>query len=796
MYNLGQQFIFDSNKAKAKDAAIYKGNTYRISILTERLIRIEYNKNGVFEDRPTELVLFRDFEVPNLTVKQDAKYLEITSKYFKLTYNKEADIKSVSNLKIYLESTNKIWHYTNPEVRNYGATMMSLDDDKNLKYNKGLYSTDGFASIDDSNSFVINPDGTLSKRDVEGIDIYVFLYRKDFGLCLKDYFRLTGIPPMLPRYAFGIWWSKNDTYSEESLNKLFLRFTKEQIPISVLLLDKDWHIRNVNEYKDLITGYTFNRQLFPNPVSFINMMHNRGVKVGLHVNPVQGIWPHEEMYSKIREYVQIEENKPIAYAPFNPKFIDIYLKLLIHPLEAMGIDFFWNDFYDKNNRLIHFLNSHYGFIDSGRMESKRSMFMARNPMVAAHRYGVLYSGNIKVSWNMLKMLPEYNSTSSNIGLSWWSHDVGGYYEGIEDGELYLRHVQLGCFSPIFRIHVDKGKYYKREPWKWDVQTYEIVKYYMQLRNKLVPYIYSEAYRYHKIGSPLIQPLYYKHPEIYDNPLYKNEYYFGTEFLVAPITSKKDLVMNRVVHKFYLPTGLWYDFKTGKKFPGDRSYVSFFKDEDYPVFVKSGGIIPLSKDISNDVKSPDFLEIHIFPGKSNTYNLYEDDGISNLYKQGYYLLTSIDYNYQENNYTVIVRAIEGKSGIVPATRNYRFRFRNTKKTDDLVANFDGTDLPTTSYEDENDFIVEVKNVSTIGQLTVNCRGKAIEIDAVRLINEDIDGIISDLAIETSLKDKISDILFSNIPIKKKRIQIRKLKRDKLDEKFIKMFIRLLEYIEQI
>jgi len=255
-------------------------------------------------------------------------------------------------------------------------------------------------------------------------------------------------------------------------------------------------------------------------------------------------------------------------------------------------------------------------------------------------------------------------------------------------------------------------------------------------------------------------------------------------------------MDRVIHKVYLPEGVWYDFKTGKKFPGGRSYVSFFKDEDYPVFAKSGSIIPMNTKVDNALALPEELEIHIFPGKNNTYNFYEDDGITNLYKSGFYLKTEIDYNYQANNYTLIIRTTEGKTGIVPDTRNYKIRFRNTKATDEVKVNYNGNELESNCYEDENDFIVEIKGVKTVGQLSINCKGKAIEIDSIRLINEDIDTIISDLEVETRLKDKIASILFSNLSIKKKRIQIRKLKKDKLDAKFIKMFLRLLEYVEQI
>jgi alpha-glucosidase (family GH31 glycosyl hydrolase) len=799
-----QQFVLDTSLGKAQEKAVIKGKFYRITILTDRLVSFEYNKNGHFEDRPTQLVWNRRFDVPAISVKEDDTYLEITTRYFSISYTKEKNYSGNKlipggNLRVTLLNTDteKIWYFNHPEVRNYGSSNVSFEEfDVKAKNAKGLYSTDGFVSIDDSKSFVIESNGTIVPRIEESIDVYLFAYRKDFGLCLKDYFDLTGKPPLLPRYALGNWWSKNYSYNEEDILKLFTKFNRQQIPISVLLMDKDWHVRDVENNKELTTGYTFNKDLIPSPVDFVKRMHALGVRVGLGVNPIQGIMPHEEAYAKAATYMEQPDNKPIPFNAYNMKWYEMYFTMFIHPLENIGIDFFWNDYYNKKDLNSLWLLNHYHFLDAGKNDAKRSMLLSRNSLTSGHRYGALYSGHTKVNWDVLKRLPSYNSASSNIGLSWWSHDIGGFHTGIEDGELYLRYVQLGTFSPIFRIHVDKGKYYKREPWRWDVQTFEIIKDYMQLRHRLIPYLYTEAYKYYKVGTPLIQPLYYKLPTIYDEPIYKNEYYLGSELVVSPLTDKKDPVMNRVVHKFYLPAGTWYDFKTGKKFPGDHSYVSFFRDEDYPVFAKSGSIIPLSNDMTNNTNSPVDMEIHIFPGRSNTYKLYEDDGVTNLYKQGFYLLTSIDYNYQTSNYTVIIRALEGKSGIVPKLRNYKIRFRNTKQTEEIVAYVNDAPVQTNSYVDENDFIVEVKNVPTIGQLAVNCKGKAIEIDAVRLINEDIDGIISDLPIETKLKEIIAGILFSDLPIKKKRIEIKKLRRHKLEEKFIKTFIRLLEYIEQI
>ena len=276
-----------------------------------------------------------------------------------------------------------------------------------------------------------------------------------------------------------------------------------------------------------------------------------------------------------------------------------------------------------------------------------------------------------------------------------------------------------------------------------------------------------------------------------------EYYLGSELFICPIINKKEQVMQRVIHKFYVPDGVWYDFVTGKKFPGGKSYVSFFKDDDYPVFARAGSIITLGEnDNINDTTPPKNMEIQIFPGRSNKYDLYEDDGVSNLYKNGYFLKSSIEYNYLPSNYTVIIRATEGKSGIVPEKRNYKIRFRNTKEANDVIVYFNNDPLDYQSYVENTDFIVEIKDVPTIGQLTLNCKGKNIEIDAVRLINEEIQSILYDLQIETEMKETIDQIIFSELPIKKKRIALRKLRKVGLERKFIRLFLKLLEYISEV
>lgn len=799
MYNLGEQFFIKQDNAKAREKCVYKGNKYRITILTERLIRLEYNENSKFVDAPTELVLNRNFEEPKFAAKEDANFIEIKTPYFTLFYSKEKPFKGTSisptsNLKVAVNNSDKVWYYNNPEVRNFKAPLNNLNVGKNkASFQKSLFSTDGFSTIDDSNSKIFLSTGEVKEREEKSIDTYLFVYLNDFQSCLKDYFALTGKPALIPRYALGNWWQKNEIYSDEQIKKLVRSFHHNEIPLSIFMLDKGWHKQNnLND-----TGFTFDNINFKQPTDIINYLHSKGIRLGLNINPINGISNTEEFYEQAKNYLTPNESGIIPFNVLDPKLIDVYIKLFIHPLDALGVDFYWLDYMDASKRQEMFLLKHYQFYDIMRDYKRRPMILGYNSGIAAHRYPVLYSGKTVVSWETLRAIPLHNAHSSNLGVCYWSHDIGGYEGGIEDNELYERFVQLGVFSPIMKFGSNMGRYYKREPWNWNIKTYMITKKYLQLRHKMIPYLYSEAYKYHMQGVPIIQPLYYKFPEMYDDPLFKNEYFFGGELFVSPILKQQDPVMSRTIHKFYMPEGTWFDTTTGKKYNGGKSYVQFFKDEDYPVFARHGAIIPMSfSKILNDTTPPEDMEIQIYPGRSNTYNLYEDDGLSDLYRKGFYLLSNIDYTHLPNDYKVTIRAIEGKSGIVPKTRNYRIRFKNTRLANEVSASYNGTQLPTEVYTDELDFIVNVNNVPSIGKFEVRIKGKDIAIDAVRLINDDIKNILGDLQINTELKFEIDKILFSDMSISKKRIGIRKLKNKKLERKFILLFIKLLEYIEQV
>ena len=798
MYNLGDKFINNNKRCwLSKPGSVFKGNNYRISLLTERLVRLEYDDGGIFNNYETATVKNRMFDVPEFNKQEDENYIFLETRYFVLKYRKNSLFRG-NNL-ICNGKNGKIWSFDDREIKNLRSCGISLDNVNNFNISdleKGLFSFDGYATIDDSAgpffdeySNVVIPE--FSKNHV---DVYLFMYGKDFGLCLNDFFKLTCNPPLIPRYALGNWWSRDIGYNENEVYELIEKFRRNNIPLSIFLLDNEWN-RGSSNYPEIKVGYTFNSDLFPNTRDFINRLHINDIKLGVKINPKYGFIPTEKYYDTTLGYKKSMENGIIPFNPNSMQDIDIFLKLYINPLKNEGVDLIWNDYdeYDKKN--LYLLN--YYLLKNNTDSENRNLVLSRNSTYDAHMFNVLYSGHLPMDWQTLSILPFYNLNSANMGISFWSHDISGSLDGIEDGELYTRSLQFGVFSPILRFNAIRGNYFKKEPWKWDVLTNNVCGNYLRLRHKLIPYIYSEAYRYHKNGTPLIKPFYYNNLTFYDDPNYVNQYYFGSEFMISPIIKPMDKVINRTIQRFYMPSGVWYDFTTGKRFMGDNKYLSFYPIEDYPIFVKRGSIIPMAANESlMSYKNPKTLEIHVFPGESNTYHLYEDDGESNRYIKGEYCITELDYNYRASNYTLIIRTIEGVTSVLPEKRNYRIVFRNTKKSDKLVV-YENDKIYGNVETDatETDFIINIYDISTSSQVVVNCYGQNIEIDNLKVINDDIKGILMDMKISTLLKDKVDEIMFNDsLPFNKKRIAIRKLKKKGLDPRSVKIFLKLLEYME--
>ena len=261
MYPLGKQFEVDYSKAKSDNKAMIVGSKFRFTVITERVIRLEYSPTGTFVDLPSQLVYRRNLGMPEFTVRQDANFLEISTRYFVLSYMKEqpflgSKVDPMKNLKITLQNVvdkdkQRDWYYGHPEVRNMNGNIIGVDIDFNKNFTRGLYSLEGFASLNDSNTKLLDRDGTLLDRAGDNLDIYIFMYGVDFNLALVDYFKLTGFPEIIPRYALGNWWCRNTDYDDLKIDDLLLRFEMKNIAFSVLHLIKNYfqiQRRQLREY--------------------------------------------------------------------------------------------------------------------------------------------------------------------------------------------------------------------------------------------------------------------------------------------------------------------------------------------------------------------------------------------------------------------------------------------------------------------------------------------------------------------------------------------------------------------
>ena len=209
MYDLGNQFRMNQDDLKVYEKSSIMGEKFRIQVLTERLIRLEYNEQGKFVDAATSLVIKRKFDPVEFSIKEDQAFFYIETKYIKLKYLKNASF-SERSLSGTINYSKKEWFYGQKEVKNYGGTTISLDNALKMpQLSKGLFNPDMVLVLDDSDSLLLDEYSNVYKRQDNTKDIYLFAYSNDFNEVLKDYYTLTGYPAFIPRYALGNWWSRD-----------------------------------------------------------------------------------------------------------------------------------------------------------------------------------------------------------------------------------------------------------------------------------------------------------------------------------------------------------------------------------------------------------------------------------------------------------------------------------------------------------------------------------------------------------------------------------------------------------
>jgi alpha-glucosidase (family GH31 glycosyl hydrolase) len=498
----------------------------------------------------------------------------------------------------------------------------------------GVISKFGYAAIDDSQSMLFDGHGFVAGRR-PGVreDIYVFGYGHEFKESIKAYYALSGSQPLIPRWALGNWWSRFHPYSADEYLGLMDEFRKKDVPLSVAVIDMDWHLVK----DDRVThsgwgGYTWNDKLFPNPGMFGRELHSRGLKLTLNDHPHTGVHAFEKSYKEMAEFLghDTSHNHPILFDPASPKFMEAFLTILHRNLEKDGCDFWWIDWQQGSFSKIPgidplWLLNHFHFLDNAK-QNHTPLIFSRYAGPGSHRYPVGFSGDTITTWASLDFQPEFTATASNIGYGWWSHDIGGHMGGSRDDELVTRWVQFGVFSPIMRLHSTMSQWASKEPWNFRPEANRTMTHFLQLRHRLIPYLYTLNVRAATQNEPLVQPMYWAFPsrdEAYSVP---NQYFFGFELIVAPITSPRSKTTNLgCVSAWLPPLHRHVDILTGTVYDGDRELNLYRPLETIPVLAHEGSIIPLdgSSVPPNGGLNPTSFEILIVAGRNGSCSVLED-----------------------------------------------------------------------------------------------------------------------------------------------------------------------------
>ncbi|GAA3764648.1 glycoside hydrolase family 31 protein [Terriglobus aquaticus] len=746
----------------ANSAAVVSAGDVRFTVLTPQLIRLESSADGHFVDDASFIFLNRNLPVPAFQKKITAREVTIDTADLHLVYRPgDGEGFTAQNLGITLKLDGHpvTWHPGMATTGNLLGTTRTLDGAQGAEHlrepiGQGLVSREGWAVVDDNGplfdsvAFSTTHDATTQpwvkpRPATERSDLYFFGYGHDYKAALGDYVRVAGRIPLPPRFAFGAWWSRYWAYTDQELRDLVNGFHENNLPLDVFVIDMDWHKtfgrhfdeQDASGHSKGWSGYSWDNTLFPDPKDFLTELHDQGLKVTLNLHPASGVQPWETAYPEFARKMGMDPASG-KYVPFdltNRTYALNYMDLLHHPLEREGVDFWWLDWQQEGKTQVAGVNPtwwlNYIHFTDQEHEGKRPLLFHRWGGLGNHRYQIGFSGDTVSVWDSLAFQPWFTATAANVGYAYWSHDIGGHMPGKVDPELYARWIQFGIFSPILRTHTTKNPEAERRVWAYPEPFSDVMRSAFQLRYAMQPYLYTEGRRTYDTGVAFDRPLYYDYPEAAEAYTSKNEYMFGDNMLVAPVTTPANTQTGLSTEHIWLPKGEWIEWSTGAHLHGpvavDRSYAI----EQLPVFVKPGTILPMQPPMLYTGQKPvDPLILTVFPladGQTVSYSVYEDSGHAEDYQKNVGTAwTDVKVQQHGEELTVKVAPVRGSYDGMPRQRRLELRLpgdfppesvtvNGTPLTFTLKSNgpgwrFDGNTLTTTVPTEA----IDVQNGATI------------------------------------------------------------------------------------
>lgn len=707
--------------------AIVISNEVRFTILTSGTIRMEWDSLSHFNDDASFIFINRNLPVPQYTKKEKGGWLIITTDKLELKYKINSGKFTDKNVQIkYLDKIDAfLWKPGMKQKNNLKGTSRTLDahdgethihspeGSNKLQLEDGLLATDGWTIIDDSQSLLFDDSDWAWVKERErknSQDWYFFGYGKNYKSVLYDYSLIAGKVPLPPRYAFGYWWSRFWSYSDNEMRELVHNFEKYDIPLDVLVVDMNWHytdslyIAPKDEFGERAhwTGWTWNKRLFPNPGKFLSWVKRKNLQTTLNLHPASGIAPYEAPYKDFAKKMKfdISLNRNIPFEGSNKEFMKTLFDVVLHPMEKEGVDFWWIDWqqwiYDKKIKTLNntWWINYVFFSNMERNSEKRPLIYHRWGGLGNHRYQIGFSGDAIISWKSLAYQPYFTNSASNVLYGYWSHDIGGHTFRTDNDhktagnnylepELFTRWMQYGALSPIFRTHSTKNSVLNKELWNFSGEYFDALLASIHLRYQLVPYIYTMARKNYDEGISLCRPMYYDYPRHENSYRYKTQYMFGDDILVAPIGEA--MIDGKSTVKVWLPEGdNWFEWHTGTMLSGGQEVSREFTIEEYPIYIKAGAIIPMYMGAKNLSVEPENMMLGVFAHSNDECFIYEDAGDSKDYDKSF-SKTEVKSTYNDRIQTLTVYPRQGEYKGMPANKKYTIKLYGVEMPEKILIN---------------------------------------------------------------------------------------------------------------
>jgi alpha-D-xyloside xylohydrolase len=531
----------------------------------------------------------------------------------------------------------------------------------------------------------------ISSEVADVIDYY-FLYGPDFDRIIAGYRVLTGAAPMFGRWAYGFWQCKNRYKAQKELLDIAHRYRELHIPVDNIVQDWFWWTRKGE--------HVFNSN-YPDPKKMVDELHRNNFHLMISV------WPFFERGSKVYDEMDqrgwfIDRTKVAGFHPegmavydaSNPEARAYYWQLMNKALFQIGVDAWWLDTVEpetegrEENIQLHnkiaigsgarYVNLYPLLTTQGVYEGqrgvstkKRVFILSRSAFAGNQRNSIAaWSGDVNSDFESYRRQIPAGLNFALSGIPYWTTDIGGFTSGNPEDpayrELFVRWFQYGAFCPIFRVHGTRTND-QNELWSYGPEAQAILTSFDRLRYRLLPYIYSLAWKTTSQGYTPMRPLVMDFSADSRVLNIGDQFMYGPSILVSPVTEQ-----GAVRRHLYLPKGAWVDFWTGKTLDGGRAIDAEAPLNRLPLCVRAGSIIPMGPDVEYAAeKAADPIELRVYGGADTGFTLYEDENDGYDYEKGFYATIPIRWDNTKQVLTIGERA--GRFPGMLETRTFRIVF---------------------------------------------------------------------------------------------------------------------------